>query len=130
MLTDEQIEAIRSKCGRVGVIEYAGHQLVFKRPSRDNVRDYRRKVDSPAEKPDALDQLAQITIVAFDGEQDLVKARNAFLGFLEEFPMFTSSAKCMSVFNVLTGLVEEEDAQDLGKGVSVRSAAPASTRTV
>jgi hypothetical protein len=129
MLTEEQLEAARAKYGKIGVIEYGGHQLVFRRPTRENVRDYRRKMDSPSEKPDGLDQLAQVSMIAFDGEEDITRARVAFLGFLDEYPLFTGSAKALSVFNVLTGLVEEEEAGSLGKGASVRSSRPTSTGT-
>jgi hypothetical protein len=128
-LDDEQIEAVRTRCGgKVGVIEWSGHQILFRRPSRDQVHSYRAEQDSAAEKPGAVDKLAQAMIVAFDGETDPTRARVAFTGsFLEEFPMFTSSAKCRAVMNLLSGLVESEDAADLGKGVSVRSAPPART---
>lgn len=128
MLDDGQIEELRKRCGgKVGVVDFDGHQLVFRRPTRDEVREYRRKKDSPSEKPDALDQLAQATIVAFDGEPDTVRARTLFLGFLDEYPLFTSGPKPSVVFGRLTGLVEAEDADAMGKGVSVRSAPPKST---
>lgn len=130
MLTDEQIEAVRIRCGgKVGVVTWYGHQLVFRRPSRDQVRDYRRKQDT-SEKPDALDQFAQVMIVCFDGEQDPTRARVAFTGsFLEEYPAFTSSARFMVVANSLAGLIELEESADLGKGASVRSSPPRSTPT-
>ena len=129
MLNEEQLEAIRAKYGRIGVIDFGGHQIVFRRPTREHVRDYRRKTDSPAEKPDALDQLAQQTLAAFDGEQDPIRSRQSFLSFLDEYPLFTGSGKVLSVFNILTGLVEEEEAGSLGKGASVRSARPLTTPT-
>ena len=128
-LSDQDHETIRARVGRTGTINFGGHELVFRRPTRLDVRDYRRKQDTAAEKPDALDQIAQISLVAFDGEQDLVRARMAFLGFLDAFPLFTSGPAFMTVFSVLTGLVEAEDSDEMGKGVRVRSAPPRSTPT-
>ena len=126
MLSEETLETLRTTYSAIGVIEQAGHELVFRRPSRDQVRDYRRKTDNATEKPDALDQLAQVSIVAFDGmvatsEANAMLVRTAFLAFLEEAPLFTSGGKFMAVFGVMTGLVEAEDIEDLGKGVRVLS---------
>ena len=129
MLNDEQVEGLRIKYGKVAVVDYRDHQLVFRRPSRDNMRDYRRKQDSPSERADALDQLAQLTIVAFDDETDGVRCRTAFLAFLDEFPAFTSHPKPMAAIAALSGLVEQEDEATLGKGVSIRSSAPKRTPT-
>lgn len=121
MLTEEQISAFVQRYGKIGVVDWAGHQLIFRKPSREDVRDYRRKQDSPSERPDAVEQLAQVMIVAFDEEQEPVAARAAFLSLLVEFPAFASSHKCVSTLNVLSGIVEDEASADLGKGVSIRS---------
>ena len=97
-LTDEQLETLRLACGgRIGVVDWAGHQIVFRRPSRLEVREYRRKQDG-AERPDALDQLAQAMLVALDGDADTTRARVAFTSqFLDQFPAFTSSGKFMQI---------------------------------
>jgi hypothetical protein len=123
MLDEAQLEALRVKYGRVGTVDWTGHQLVFRRPSRDEVREYRRKEDSPREKPDRVDQLAQATIVAFDGRDDILQARTMFLAFLDEYPFFCDSPKLQTVITVLAGGIEEEASSILGKGCSVRSAA-------
>jgi hypothetical protein len=128
MLTEEQLEVLTVKYQKIGVVDHCGHRLVFKRPSREVVRDYRRKLESPTEKPDALDQLAQATIVAFDDEQDPNKARVQFTqNYLEEFPMFTGTVKFLGTINVLVGVTEQEESTVLGKGCSVRSTRQAST---
>lgn len=129
MLTEEQLEAFRARYGKIGIVDYGGHRLVFRKPSRIDVRDYRRKMDSPQEKPDGLDQLANIMICAFDEEQEPQAARAHFLSFLDEYPLFTSSGKALTVLNILSGLVEQEEVGDLGKGVSVRSAPRRPTQT-
>lgn len=130
-LTDEQIEQLRVQHGgKVAIVTMHGHQMVFKRPSRETVRDYRRKQDSPAERPDALDQLGQVTIVAFDGDTGGESTRLAFLRFLAEYPAFTSTARFVTSMNVLTGMVEVEEGEELGKGVTVRGSRPKPTPTV
>jgi hypothetical protein len=124
-LTEDQIEQLRVKHGgKVAVVDMHGHQLVFKRPSRETVRDYRRKQDSPVERPDALDQLGQVTIVSFDGDTGGESTRLSFLQFLNEFPAFTSTARFVIAMNVLTGMVETEEGEELGKGVRVKNARP------
>lgn len=119
-LNDEELERLRQQYTKIGVVDWNRHQIVFKQPSREVVRDYRRKQDSASEKPDALDQLAQVTIVAFDGVTDPVRCREAFLAFLGgEAPAFTSSGKAGAVLTGLSGMVEEEDVADLGKGARI-----------
>lgn len=120
---EDRLEALQAKYGKIGVIEFNGHVLVFRKPSREHVREYRRKKDSEAEKMDAMDQLAQATIVALDGEEDVNRARTTFTTvFLEDYPLAISNPKFVTCLSALAGLLEEEDAKDLGKGVSVRSA--------
>ena len=135
MLNDDQIEELRVKNGgKVGVIDWSlpdgMHRMVFKRPTRDLIRDYRRKLESPSEKADALDQLAQATIIAYDDMTDPNKARVEFTGkLLEEAPGFTGSIKVLNVLSVLAGMIEDQEATELGKGVSVRNCPPKRTET-
>lgn len=128
MLNEDQIEALRKQYREVGVIDFYGHQIVFRKPSRDDCRNYRRMQDSAAEKPDCLDSLGQLIVVAVDGEQQPVRCREQFNLFLEDFPLFMNSPKALAVVNILTGMVEVEDAEDLGKGVSVRRGPPKSSQ--
>jgi hypothetical protein len=128
MLSEDQLEALRSQFTKIGVVDYNGHQIVFRRPTRDHCREYRRMRESPAEKHEATERLAQVALVAFDGETDVNRARTTYTNvFLDEYPLFASVPKVMAVLSVLTGMVEEEDAADLGKGASVRSVRPRST---
>lgn len=121
-MDEAKLEELRVRHGgKVGAVEFSGHTLIFRKPSRDLVREYRRKKDSDAEKMDALDQLAQATIVAFDAEEDPTRARVTFTSvFLEEYPLATSNPKFIGCLSALAGLIEEEDAKDLGKGVTVK----------
>ena len=129
-LPESRIEELRIKHGKIGVVTFNQHTIVFKRPTRDHTREYRRMRDSPAEKADAMDRLAQITIIAFDLDDDPNRARETFTNvFLVECPMATSNPKFLNVLSALSGLVEEEEYQDLGEGASVRSATPSTSRT-
>jgi hypothetical protein len=126
MLSEDQ-ERVFSECvakyGRCGHVEHDGHFLVFRRPNRDEARDYRKKEDDPAQKYDRVDQLANLTIVAFDALPitDVIKIREAWLSFLGDYPMFTDGPRFQSVFGVLVGAADEEQIKILGKGCSIRS---------
>jgi len=120
---DAKVEEARVKYGKAGGVRFNGHSIVFKKPTRDHVREYRRKLDTPSEKADAMDQIAQVTIVAFDDKDDPNVARTHFTTvFLEEYPMATSNYKFNACLSSLAGLSELEDDADLGKGVIVRNA--------
>jgi hypothetical protein len=131
-MDETKLEELRVKHGgKVGAVEFSGHTLVFRRPSRDVAREYRRKKDSDVEKMDALDQLAQATIVAFDAEEDPTRARVTFTSvFLEEYPLATSNPKFLACLGALAGLVDGEEEKDLGKGVTVKSAPRSTTPKV
>jgi hypothetical protein len=123
MLDEPQLDALKVKHGKIAVIDYDGHQIVFRRPTRENCREYRRQRESPSEKHEAMEHLAQVTLVAFDGELDANKARTFYTAtFLEEYPLFVNVPKVQNALSALSGMIEEEEAIDLGKGVSVRSA--------
>jgi hypothetical protein len=125
-LDDEQLEALRVKNdGKIGVVDFSGHQIVFRRPTRDAARDWRRKQGSVSEKPDANDQLAQAMIIAFDGDTDANSARTKFTStFLVEYPMAVENSKFQVCLGLLSGMTEKEDDEDLGKGVSIKRAPP------
>ena len=125
MLDDAGLESIRVQCGgKIGVVDWQGHQLVFQKPTRDDIRDFRRKGEGD---PDRVDQLTQVMLVSFDGETDRVKARQAYIAFLSDAPLFTDTAKCRAAVNVLGGIVEVEDSETLGKYVRILSARPRTT---
>ena len=124
MLDDVGLESLRVRYGgKVGVVEWQGHQIVLRKPTRDDVRDFRRKGE---DDPDRVDQLTQVMLVAFDGEVDLVAAKEKYLAFLSECPMFTDTPKCRAAVNVLGGIVEVEDSETLGKFVRVLNGRPRS----
>ena len=101
-------------------IAWNQHQIVFRQPTRDHIRAFRVMQSSgPAGEADSLDQMTQQITVAFDGETDPVKCRVMYTAFLEhECVAFCSSDKCKAAVASLSGVVEEEDVRDLGKGVT------------
>lgn len=125
MLTEARLAELETRYGRIGVVPYNGHMVVFRRPSREDIRAHRRKQDSPSERPDSMDQLAQMTIIAFDDLDDPTAARVHFTSvFLEEFPLATGNSRFVNCLSVLSGVVEEEDAAAMGEGFSVRPTRP------
>jgi len=123
MLNEENLDALRLKHGKIGIVDYDGHQVVFRRPTREDCREYRRMRESESERHEAMERLAQVTLCAFDGEQDVNKARTVYTSsFLPEYPLFVNVPRVLGVLSALAGLVEEEDAKDLGKGAEIRSA--------
>lgn len=120
---EARLERLRVQYTKIGIVEWDDHELIFKLPSREMVREYRRKLQSELEKPDALEQLSQAMIVAFDGVDEPNAARIKYTGeFLFRFPAFTSSQRVINVLSALAGIISEEDAKELGKGVRVKSA--------
>lgn len=125
MLDESRLDELQRQHSKIAVVEFSGHQLVFRRPTRFEAREYKRKLDTAAERPDALDFLAQCTLVALDGETDPTRAREVFTGsFLEQFPLATASDKFKAALGALSGMVEDEDARELGKGVTIRGLPP------
>lgn len=115
------LEALRGKYEKIAEVEFNKHQLIFRKCTRQEVREYRRKMDSPAEKPDAVDQLAQQILVAFDGELDLLKARVLFNALLEKNAALTDLNRFGAALGSCLGVMDEETEAALGKFVTVRS---------
>ena len=131
MLNDAQLDELKLKFQKIAVIDYNGHQIVFRRPTREHAREYRRMRESESEKHIAMESLAQQTLIAFDGDVEANSARTKYtLTFLEEFPLFVNVPRVVVALSALAGMVEEEDAKDMGKGVRLLNARPPSTPTV
>ncbi len=124
-LDEAALEALQKQYGKIGIVDFNGHRVVFKKPTRDQARNYRRMISEPAEKPDSMEFLAQATIVAFDDTAEPNAARVLFTGtFLEEYPMAIGNARFAGCLSVLSGIMDDEEARDLGKGVTVRPTHP------
>lgn len=126
-LTETDYDRLETQHGRIGVVHWDGCQLVWRKPTREEVRAFRAQIESPSEKTNAHDLASQVTMLAFNGEQDATKARLLYGMFLADYPDFTSSAKYRVVFNQLFGRVEADDVIDLGKGAFVRPSRRATT---
>jgi hypothetical protein len=127
-LTEEQFAALETQHKKIAEVEWNGHTLVFRRPTREECRQYRVALEDPVSKADANEHLLQQTIVAFDDETNPTAARMRYNpGFLDEHPMFSIAAKVKLALAALMGIVETEDAADLGKGVTVRPRTPSGT---
>jgi hypothetical protein len=121
--TEEQLAELEARHKKIAIVRWNEHAIVFRRPTRDECRLYRIAQEEPASKADALEQVCQRTIVAFDDDLDPNRARERFTGtFLVEHPMFSVTTKVKSALGALMGLVEDEDMLDLGKGVTLRPA--------
>lgn len=119
-LSDQDLEALRARNGgKVGVIKFDEHQMVFKRPARDTAREYRTERDNPATAPDALDHLAQRTIIAFDGETNGEKARLGFNALLADNPLITDNTNFKAVLSCMLGTVEQELEDKLGEPIRI-----------
>jgi hypothetical protein len=129
-LSEEQLGALERQYKKIGIVDWQTHRLVFRRPTRDECHAYRVKLENVDTKADALEQFLQQTMVAFDLDTSPLGARTSFAAFLDEQPMFCSSTKARIAMASLSGLVELEDAAELGKGVQIRPAPPARTPEV
>jgi hypothetical protein len=129
VLTEEQLQTLEQKYQKISVVRFNGHEIVFRKPTRVDCANYRRMMSSPAEKPNAAESLAQVCIAAFDGETDVNRARITYTTvFLEDYPLFANTSNALAAISWLSGMAEDEDAIDLGKGVTCRSARLASMR--
>jgi hypothetical protein len=126
-LSEAQILDLEAKYTKIGIVHFDGREFVFRRPSRDEVAVWRRK-EGTAEQAQRDDNLANETIVSIDGHvpgpgDTGESMRLAWLAFLRERPAILSHPRFTVVLRGLAGLLESEVEVDLGKGVSIRSAA-------
>jgi hypothetical protein len=126
MITPDQIEELRAKFGRVGVVNFEKHVFVFQQPNDQHARDWRRTSSSKATETDATDLLAVQLIVAFDDLvcpelKDRESLRMAFRAWLKTRPLAIDNAWFGPVLAELLGQTEEGTAERTGKGCNVLS---------
>jgi len=129
VITPEQIEQATAKHGRVKVVQYNGHEMIFRKPSRPECKDYARKMNDESTKNDADEQLAQILIVNFDGETDPVRARIAFNAMLDEYPLAANSKAIGGAVSRLAGVVQDDDAKKPASASTSSGTSPANSPT-
>jgi hypothetical protein len=132
-LTAEQekiLQQLGEEHGKIGHVEHEGHWLAFRTPNEVQVRDYKRKESSAQELPERVWALMQQTLVCFDGVTDKMQCLQAFAAFRVEFPMFDDNGRAHTVVSVLTGVVQSEAANLLGKGCQIWKRTPKGSRSV
>ena len=102
-LTVEQVDAMRAAHGRVKHIVYNGHDIVFRKPKRFEVQQHAMKLEEPAQRPFADEQLAQLLVV--------YPSREKFIELLEEYPYLIRNDQIGGALAKLTGLVQDEEAK-------------------
>jgi hypothetical protein len=130
MLDEAALEALRIKFKKIARVAWEGHEVVFRRPTRDEWHSYLRAKGSPMEAHTAQEHHSQITIVAYDGDTAMPGCRIAYTnGLLEECPGFANAPELGAALSVLAGTAQEEEIKHLGEVVRVLSARHPSTRT-
>jgi hypothetical protein len=124
MLSDEALKDLERTYRRVRVVDWSGHELVFRYPTRDENQLYRRRMESADvdQKVSRDDWLLATLIVSFDDLREVVSVRIAFGSLLDESPALAEASKFTILIQELRGLVEKEHSDELGKALSVRNA--------
>ena len=118
---DADIAALTAKFEKVATVTFAGHTMVFQRPTYEHGLMFRRQRD--ADDPARMDNLALFTIVAFDDRvlpepKDREPLRVAFKDLLRQYPLMCDAAEFQQALASLLGLTDVTE----GKGFSVSSA--------
>jgi hypothetical protein len=124
-LNEAELVQLRDRHGKIAVVQFDGREFVFRRPTREEIAAWRRK-EGTAEQSQRDDNLANETIVAIDGHVPTdtgESVRLSWLAFLRERPAIVAHPKFTAALRSLAGMFESEIELDLGKGVSIRSAA-------
>lgn len=130
MLSEESLEALRGKYKKIARVTWEGHELVFRRPTRDEWHAYLRAKGSAMETHTAQEHHSQVTIVAYDGQLDILSARTGYTNeLLEECPGFANAPELGAALSVLAGTAQQEEIKNLGEVVRVFSASQPATRT-
>ena len=78
---EQHLAELEAKYKRIKVVEYNGHTLIFRAPTRAEAKQHAAKLENPQSKTDADEQLAQATVIHVDGEEDQKAARQALKAF-------------------------------------------------
>lgn len=124
-IADSQLKELEEKYKRVKLVIYNGHELVFRKPLRTEIKQHRIKNggDSAEEKAAADEQLAQLTLVHLDGQEEPVQTRKAFLALLDEWPYLCANKDVGRALSILSGVIQEETVKTLGPSSTPSAAA-------
>lgn len=130
MLNEEALEALGARyksTGGVGTFMWKRHQLVLRHPTVDEW-DAHLRTRAADLSGGPVRQLAQILLVAFDGETDVMRARAAFGAFLSAGnAAFPNAPEWLAFIAVLAGTAQEEDIAHMGEAVRLWTGAPTAT---
>lgn len=126
-LSEEQLNAHRAKHGRIKHVEYNGVDLVFRKPSRAEVKIHQRARENPQEKTDADEHLAQALVIQCGKAVGGDLAREAFLQLLDEYPYACESQAIGHAIAKLSGLMLDEEAKTSAKPSMPNGASPTAT---
>lgn len=130
MITPEQIEQATTKHGRVKLVQYNGHEMLFRKPSRPECKDYARKMNDDATKNDADEQLALMLVVNFDGADDQLGARRGLIQLFDDYPLAANSKAIGGAISRLAGVVQDEDAKKPESALAPSVSSPANSPRV
>jgi hypothetical protein len=106
MLTDDEIDALRLKHGRIKHLTYNGLEMVFAKPTRAQIQMHASALEDPQRKPFADEELARLLVKVPD--------RETFNRFVEEYPYAVKSRAIGTALNQLVGLIEDDEAKPWG----------------
>lgn len=109
-ISEQQVSELAAKYGRVKHVTYQGVDIVFRKPSRAECRQYVMARDNPQEKASADEALANMICVHCNGAAG-GEAHKAFLDLLEDWPMAANSPKIGTALLELTGITESVEAK-------------------
>ena len=101
MLTDEQLADLEAQHGRIARVRGQSNtwEVVFRKPSRAEYKQFRGRVNNPQLAADAQEQLARQCVVH--------PSKEAFDALLEDWPAIPEAAS--KAFSALMGLAVDED---------------------
>ena len=123
-ISDDHLRELEAKYGKVRLVVYNGHELVFRKPKRVEIKQHRIKNQSeaPEERASADEFLAQVLIEHVDGVEGQ-PCKQKFLDLLEDFPYLASNKDVARAMSVLSGALQDTE----GKGSASVSTTSAST---
>ena len=116
-ITADHLAALEKQHRKVAHVQYNGHDLVFRRPTRAEAAYYREQIDSQSSKSEraaADEHLAQSVVVQVDDvlsdgtPTGQVRVREAFNALLEEHPLMCMAAPVGRTLGKLTGILQED----------------------
>ncbi len=125
MVSDEDLSALKAKHGRVKHVVFNGIDLIFRKPSRAECQAYMMKrEEGGASKIAADEQLAQQIVIRCGAPAETsIRAREAFLALLEDYPLLVNEKNVGGAIGQLAGIVQDDELK-IVRSTSTDSGAP------